>query len=258
MSVIRLKKNGGYLVAELHRMDFLKAAESATAQFFSQNPTEKQAYHRTDFEHGYFSSSEKELFLIRDNEMPKILDPCRDYLDYIYDFTKQCLAFIATEMGWPPEHLYQLIDDAPLPTDQLANSVLGGFQYHGGQDVGVSTAEHQDLGLLTILPRSNISALEIYDFDQEGKWINIENQLQENELLVMFGETLTLITNGKLIPATHRVQKTQLPRTALVYRVRAKPEALLDANLFENPVSITAETFINNERSKRTSVNGLY
>jgi len=255
---MRLNKNAGYLVAELHCKDLLKAAETATAQFFSQNSTEKQAYHRNDFEHGYFSSAEKELFLIRDNTMPKVLHPCRDYLEFMYNFSKECLAFIATEMGWPPEHLYQLIDDKPLSSGQLANSVLGGFQYYGGKELGVSTAEHQDLGLLTILPRSNIAALEIYDFDQTGKWINIENQLQENELLVMFGETLTLITNGKLIPATHRVQKTQLPRTALVYRVRAKPNALLDANLFENPVSITAATFIGGERSKRTSVNGLY
>lgn len=266
IDLIQLNKNAGFIIAALQNTAQLQAAESAFSQFFAQSSEEKQLYARKEFEQGYYGFPEKEFFLIKDKHIPAILNPCREYLDFIHTFSKQCLAFIAAEMGWQPELLWQLIDDEPLPENQLTSAVLGGFHYHGCEQPGFSTDIHQDLGLLTILPRSTQAALEIYDFAKEGEWLAIENQLHSGELLVMFGETLTLISNGKLIPATHRVKKTINSRSALIYRVRAKPNAALDSNLFENactgkfsaPFNMSAAAFIDSERRQRKSVNGTY
>ncbi len=125
------------------------------------------------------------------------------------------------------------------------------------------TADHQDIGLLTILPKATVPALEIYDFTDAGEWLAIEDSLSSDELLILAGETLSKITNHYFLASAHRVRNTFSSRISIAYQLRAKPQALLNSFSFEtsvtgkfhNSFSMTAETFVLKERRHRPSVN---
>ena len=98
------------------------------------------------------------------------------------------------------------------------------------------------------------------------KWINAEKQSKTYDAIIMIGETLSQLSNGYLLPATHRVRTLLTSRISLVYQLRADPDALLDSTIFTNskigthskPFKLTGAEFYNKEIQGRTSVNGSY
>jgi isopenicillin N synthase-like dioxygenase len=81
--------------------------------------------------------------------------------------------------------------------------------------------------VLTLIPASNVPALEILD-QKEFLWHNVETQLLPSDLMVLCGETLEHLSACHYRSVVHRVQAVQQDRYSLVFLMRGKPEALLD------------------------------
>lgn len=72
------------------------------------------------------------------------------------------------------------------------------------------------------------------------------------KMLLMAGESLSLISNGYYIPASHRVRTPKSSRLAINYHLRMKNGAVIDSNLltsamtgkFPKPFCMTANEFL--------------
>ena len=69
--------------------------------------------------------------------------------------------------------LSSLIESPLQRSGQDASSLLRLLHYFSGSESTTACNMHQDLGLLTIVPKSNVGALEIYDLYAYQDWVNI-------------------------------------------------------------------------------------
>jgi len=75
---------------------------------------------------------------------------------------------------------------------------------------------HEDVGLLTVI-QDNVNALEVLPAD--GSWIRVP-PLREDEVVLIVGRSLSVLSRGTLPACTHRVAHTMQPRTSFVFEVR--------------------------------------
>lgn len=87
-------------------------------------------------------------------------------------------------------------------------------------------AEHTDIGLFTIVPRSTERGLQLQN--QEGEWIYVE--VPENTFIVNVGDMLQNITNGLFRSGPHRVlaNREGKERYSMVFYVHPRPTDRLD------------------------------
>lgn len=114
------------------------------------------------------------------------------------------------------------------------NSVLRVIHYPPvGPEVppgAVRAAAHEDINLMTVLPASTDSGLEI--LDRDGRWLAV--QPPPGALIVDTGDMMALLTGGRLPATTHRVVNPSGPdatarsRFSLPYFVHPRPDARLD------------------------------
>lgn len=267
MKVSEYHPSAGYLIIQHESESDMQQSMLALQTFFAKSAELKRRFICSGFEHNYHPQKSKELFVIRNSAIPASLQPCLSSWKTLHAAAKCSLQFLAEKMGWPDELLFNLIDEPNAASDALSSSVLRAFFYQGGTgEQAGKAAIHHDVGLLTVLPKSSLAALKIYDYDGAGQWVDVEKNLKPGELVVMFAESLSLLSNRKIIPATHRVTKSQAARYSLVYQLRAKPDAKFNSELFSNdivgkffePFDMTAKEFVAKERYLRTSVNKLY
>lgn len=64
--------------------------------------------------------------------------------------------------------------------------------------------KHVDPGLLTVLTKGSKKGLEVFDSDKND-WYLIENVMKENQLIVIIGESLELLSNRRMHGLLHRV-----------------------------------------------------
>jgi isopenicillin N synthase-like dioxygenase len=84
---------------------------------------------------------------------------------------------------------------------------------------------HSDSGLLTIIPFSNVSGLEIFDIKQK-RWLAVENSNYGNHLehmLVFAGDALTRLSNGLYPKLLHRVTMNDKPRFSITFKLIPSP-----------------------------------
>lgn len=92
--------------------------------------------------------------------VPKLLTPALAYFDFLQNVGRSCLYAIAKTLDCCPTYLAGLVQDHPLQKGQH-HSYLSIFRYEANS--GSADDLHQDLSPLTLVPRSNVSALEFFD-----------------------------------------------------------------------------------------------
>lgn len=256
----------GYALIPHDNNDVIINALANIKSFFSKNQNYKQSFNNPGIkEFGYYDLGYKEFFAIRNQQLPDELSSCILLFECLRILALDCLQVIAEKMQWDPTLLPMIIQKSILPSDEKSSSLLRLLNYHPQSSNNYACQMHQDLGLLSIVICTETPALEIYDYIA-GDWVDIETQAKPFDAIIMVGETLTALSNGKLLPATHRVRCIAESRTSIVYQLRADPDAMLDSVCFETaitkqfqkPFKLTGEAFYNHEIQSRTSVNGSY
>jgi isopenicillin N synthase-like dioxygenase len=117
---------------------------------------------------------------------------------------------------------------------------------------GVRAAEHEDINLITLLPESTASGLEL--LTRDGVWLPIDSL--EGQIIVDAGDMLARITNGVVPATTHRVvnpprSEEDVERYSMPFFVHPYPECVLrvldSCVTKENPArapDITADGFL--------------
>lgn len=110
----------------------------------------------------------------------------------------------------------------------------------------VRAAEHEDINLITILPVSTQSGLEL--LTRDGVWMPV--QVPPNVMVVDTGDMMQLLTAGRLPATTHRVvnptgPEANLPRYSMPYFLHPHPDSdLTPLNGVGTPLK--AKTFLYN------------
>lgn len=194
--------------------------------FDSQSESYKQQFIVKDqFEIGYSSLTNKKLFVIRNKQVP---DELKSFLPYIISVHHLCLKILKTieeDLNLVPGQLTETVSKAPFPPTENSSSLLRLFAYDPSSEEGAAAAAHKDLGLLTIIPCSQVPALEVIDDQKEGQWINVEKIADKTDVIVLAGRTLELMTKGKYQAASHQVKNSPKKRFSIVYQLRAEPNA---------------------------------
>jgi len=241
-------------------------ATKDAALFFSHDTDYKRQFSKPGIkEWGYSDLSYKESFAIRDQAVPLALQNCIPAYHALHHLALQCLQIIAEKMQWPFEKLQRLTQKSDLYLQNPTASLLRVIHYQNKNTKDHACVAHQDLGLISIVISTNSPALEILDYTNY-EWLDIESIVPTFDAIIMVGETLSSLSNGKLLPATHRVRTPENLRTSLVFQLRADPDVLIDSTEFENtvtkkfhkPFCLTGQEFYLSEIKNRTSVNGSY
>lgn len=108
----------------------------------------------------------------------------------------------------------------------------------------VRAAEHEDINLLTLLPESTTSGLEI--LTRDGRWLSIDTP--KGHLVVDSGDMLARITGGLVPSTTHRVvnpsrAEDDLPRYSMPFFTHPRPDVSLGLLPFakKHPDAIPAD-----------------
>lgn len=243
------------------------AAKKGITDFFAQDQSYKDQHIRKEqFELGYRPFTHKELFLMREPQVPKELQFATQLASDLHDLSLKCMAYIASQLHLDSSVLLNLTEKKAFPEASLSTSVLRIIQYHPNGGNAEACDIHEDLGLLTLICHTGVPALEIYDFVNNTDWMDSERDQNPNDIIVMAGEALSYLSNGHYLPATHRVRKVNEPRLAILYQLRLKPDVILDSKLletdvtgvFNKPFYRSSTEFMNTEIARRVSVNGSY
>lgn len=271
---------------------FLSAARQNIQLYFSQPIDYKNQHVRTNQrELGYRNLGHKELFIVRERALPSELTVCAELASALHQLSLRCLELIAAELQLDAARLFDLVDTDGLPANGVSSSLLRilnyatvssplqsdrwipasvGMTHNGVTQLDLNTTPasdiHEDLGLLTLICHTGVPALEIYDFRTDQGWLDIETLQQPDDIIVMAGESLSLISNAYYLPATHRVRTPAQPRLSILYQLRCKQDAVLDSRRFETavtgkfskPFCMSGGEFLEKEISKRKSVSGSY
>lgn len=87
-------------------------------------------------------------------------------------------------------------------------------------------AQHEDINLMTLLPESTASGLEL--LTRDGEWLPI--RAIEGQMIVDSGDMMHRLTNGTIPATTHRVVNPQgppTPRYSMPFFVHPHPDAML-------------------------------
>jgi len=88
---------------------------------------------------------------------------------------------------------------------------------------------HSDIGLISVAPRSTTPGLQLREFDTPYDWVNVENKMGPNDVIVFAGQALTRMTSGVYRPVLHRpVIPLQGDRMSFVFFLRAKAKSIVD------------------------------
>ncbi len=124
----------------------------------------------------------------------------------------------------------------------------------------VRAAAHEDINLLTLLPTSTSSGLEIQVRSPDGRtrWMPVD--APPGSLIVDTGDMMALLTEGRLPATTHRVvnptdpEHASTPRYSMPFFVHPRPDVVLTP--FDGgPPGPTAEAFLKH-RLREIGVSG--
>lgn len=207
---------------------------AAKAYFEGRGVEEKEASKMgTENDWGYVEMPGiKEFWQMRHGAHNPFGETSARFFGLCTEMGRTCLAALARGMMVPEE---RMVDNIVDPLDApLSSTIFRFFHYYAtkGRD---ACQVHTDIGLLTLIPASTLPSLEVMDFD-EFDWYNFERPLQRNDVMVLCGETLERLTAYYFRAVVHRVCPTLDQRYSLVYLMRARPDAMLDAVALQSPL----------------------
>lgn len=256
----------GYVALPINFKAIVREALLGAATFFDKEPVYKQQFINPGIkEWGYYRLAQKESYALRNCVVPSELCTAIPCFDATAALAMACLQHIASQMHWDFELLRNMTRDHLLPEIEKSSTVFRILHYDSQCADQFGCQIHQDLGLLSIVFCTPTPALEIYDY-QAGEWLDIEAMTPPYEAIVMVGETLAALSNGFLLPCTHRVRSIAGRRISIVFQLRVDGDAMIDTKLFESPITgnmhkhfvMTGNEFYEQEIKTRTSVNGSY
>lgn len=250
---VELKK--GFAVIPFLPQEEIRARFADVENFDALPDDDKKQYSEKEVEFGYARLKGKEVFVIRNENVPKELANLLPYLSKVHTVALDILHSIEKELSMEKGTLTSTVLDNALPEGKKSTSLLRLFAYDPSEEKGMAAEAHEDLGLLTIIPRSNAPSLEVFDTREDHfAWVNIEKEAKEGEAIVLVGNTLEKMSGGQYLAATHRVIKSPQKRFSLVYQLRAEPHVKIK---HENQ-EITVEQWLQKLKANLTSVNGSY
>jgi isopenicillin N synthase-like dioxygenase len=115
---------------------------------------------------------------------------------------KICLQATAIYLGYTKQHEKTILSDL-LGTGRSVMRILHypPVDSHTIPVGALRSAPHEDLGIMTIIPRATQAGLQIQTRD--GYWLDIV--VPENAAIVNAGDVLSILTNGIIPSTTHRV-----------------------------------------------------
>eukprot|EP01121_Diplochlamys_sp_Union-15-3_P000174 TRINITY_DN10161_c0_g1_i1.p1 TRINITY_DN10161_c0_g1~~TRINITY_DN10161_c0_g1_i1.p1 ORF type:complete len:179 (+),score=17.98 TRINITY_DN10161_c0_g1_i1:137-673(+) len=113
-------------------------------------------------------------------------------------------------------------DPTVIPVGKVSTSVFNVYHYFNTADAKelVNCRQHVDPGLITVLGRGTMNGLEIRDSFLSDDWISIEKYMTDNEVVVIAGETLNLVSGGRIKGGLHWVNKSEKERLNLTFEMR--------------------------------------
>jgi isopenicillin N synthase-like dioxygenase len=260
--------NKGFAILNKVLIPGFEIYQNDSLNFFNQDMAYKNQFNISDIsqEQGYRFQAHKEQFMLRNGCLPPDLQNVLALGQYLHWLASKLMLEIAEAFQWQPEELLQLIDPFMTDTQQKNSSIMRIIYYHPDDSRTLSSECHQDLGLLTLLCPTSYPALEVYDYEDQGSWLALEKQQDSQDIIVMAGESLSLLTNQKLLACSHRIRTPKIPRLAITYQLRMRSDAYLNSLQFENeitgnfqkPFKMLAGDFLQNEKQNRQSINGSY
>lgn len=233
-----------------------KSHFDALKTFYSRSEEYRSQFKiKDEIEYGYSVLPEKKCYVIRNSQVPEEFKLLTTYAEQAHQKAMRILSAIEKEMGVAQGTITGMVSEAPLPRAGKAPSVLRLFSYDPSTSDGLATDQHEDLGLLTIILKTEVPTLEVVDFSGANpEWVDIENRAKASEAIVLVGETLSTVTQGNYPAGTHRNLKSTQRRFSIVYQLRADPTAKIE---WEGTM-ITIDEWMKKQKALRKSVNGSY
>jgi isopenicillin N synthase-like dioxygenase len=267
-NTMQLLRSGYAIVTIPNCSSLFGSSFSGVNHYFNQAIDIKKKDSHSEMEYGYRNFGYKESFAVRHLPLPADLQTCVPLIQLLYSMAQTTLQQVAQYLQIADGNLINLLDENPLPMQHTASSLLRILHYHplDQQTPEYTCNIHQDLGLLTLAPRSTLPALEIYNYNGTGEWLDVETSMGPDDVIIMVGETLSLLSNNLFLPASHRVRQSASSRLSLVYQVRARNDAELNSEnvassvtgKFSQPFVMSGKEFYEKERQSRSSVNHSY
>jgi len=165
--------------------------------------------------------------------LPANVFPAGSAQQPVFDALFSALEGVATVLLEAVGMYLGLSDDTFAELCEDGNSVLRVIHYPplpANIPAGaVRAAAHEDINLMTVLPVSTASGLEI--LTREGDWMPVNTE--PDTLIADTGDMMALLTGGRLPATTHRVvnptnpELAAKPRYSLPFFVHPRPEARL-------------------------------
>lgn len=238
---------------------------NACREYFAQESAVKECDKKALPEHGYHVNDRRECYVVRNGQNPSVLASAYPIFKQIHKLGIEILGQVEKDLQMTPGTLTDMVQRC-VKSDRTNVSLLRLFQYSNTPTEDcVSALAHEDIGMISIIPRSTEPALEIFDHKLLD-WVKVEQLLKPHQALVLVGETLAKASLGKYQAALHQVVWTAPFRCSLVYHMRANLDAVLDSSRlktarirpFRPSFQITVGDFLKSEQKQRRSINGAF
>lgn len=133
----------------------------------------------------------------------------------------------------------------------FSQSNMSLFHYYSARDC-VHCPQHSDVGLITIIPTAvGAAGLHIFDW-RRACWLDVEANAPPNCAVVLTGESLSRLTNGRFTPTMHEVSQLRSARNSVAFQLLADADAVLSC---EGEDAETAAAFVDRVSASRISSN---
>lgn len=172
----------------------------------------------------------------------------------------QALHDVGAEIGIPFQAWEQLLKDTsslPPSAEQSTPSLLRIFQYL--PDRGVADA-HKDLGLLTLCIGAGKGLQVKAEIPTASTHVGVEQNSVADwrdaaEVTLLAGDTLRILSSGRIASGIHRVVANPLGRSSIVFALRGNTGSVVDLSLFGGSGTILAAELWNMIKHNRVNVN---
>ena len=247
----------GFVAIEGHGVDrdLIQANYAAFKQFFALDPATKAKYEDTSIgrQRGYTSFGVehaknntkpdlKEFYHVGrqlepghplfgrvvgniwpDEEMPGLRAKALEFYDAMDHCSQVILEAFSLYLGQPAQFLPKMVEGGSSLLRVIHYPVCDGFDEPGV----MRAAQHEDINIMTLLPESTESGLEL--LTREGEWMPIH--AIPGQMIMDTGDMLKRITNDAIPSTTHRVVNPQgepTPRYSMPFFVHPHPDYLLE------------------------------
>jgi small ubiquitin-related modifier len=162
---------------------------------------------------------------VRDRGVDYGIARAMDALDTV---ARDTLHNVCRSLGFRSTELDALLDESPLPLEEKGASTLTVFAYDAARDSLPSLTEfaaepHVDRTILTLVVSNERDGLRVRRADDSWRTAS----LGRNRIAVIPGCTLEHALGGAISATTHAVSRLRVPRNTLVFRLAARPDAVV-------------------------------